>query len=157
MALLRAAALGAVLTLSACPGVPVRPDGSPAEEVCPAGALQAMAEFALRPGVSGDIDVDARQHGAGALIVYDGPIESELGLNMADLPPQTRLEGRVWTGGPRVVIRYYAARLPDGRRRIPFCAVASWNGPGLPKTPGRPGSAALEQTFASVTVVSGFR
>jgi hypothetical protein len=102
------------------------------------------------------IDLDVRQRGHGPLIVYDGPIESELGLNMEDLPPRTRLEGRVWTGGPRVVIRYYSARLPDGRR-IPFCAAAGWNGPGLPKSPGRPGSAALESTTASVYVVSSCR
>lgn len=159
MALLRlvqVAAAATSLLLAGCPGVPVRPDGTPVEEPCPAGAREAMAEFALGPGAAEYAFVDARQRGAGPLIVYDGPIESEMGLNMEELPPRTRLEGRVWTSGPRVVIRYYAARLPDGRR-IPFCAIAGWNGPGLPKSPGRPGSAALEQTSARVYVVERFR
>jgi hypothetical protein len=115
-----------------------------------------MAEFGLGPGSREHIDVDARQPGVGPLVVYDGPIESALGLNMEELPPGTRLEGRVWTGGPRVIIRYYAARLPNGRR-IAFCGVAGWNEPGLAKSPGRPGSAAIEKSPASVYVVGRFR
>lgn len=108
------------------------------------------------PGSSTQMDVDAAQRmREGALILYDGPLESATNYQMEDLPPETHLSGRVWTGGPRVVIRYYTAQLPDGQR-IPFCAVAGWNGPGLPKTPGRPGSAAIT-TPASVYVVSRFR
>lgn len=162
MAVLRAAALCAVLSLSGCPAVAVRPDGSPAEEPCPAGARDVMDSFGLVPVAGGragsavEMDIDVANRRGNVLIVYDGPIESETLLNMEELPAKVRLIGRVWTGGPRVVIRYYAARLPDGRR-IPFCAVAGWNGPGLPKSPGRPGSAALGQTFASVYVVSSFR
>jgi hypothetical protein len=153
--------LFALLTLG-CPGVAVRPDGTPTEEACPAGAREAMASLGLvpgtqfRPGSSAEMDLDVTQRREGALIVYDGSLESETVVPMADLPPKTRLFGRVWTGGPRVVIRYYSAQLPDGKR-IPFCGVAGWNGPGLPKAPGRPGSAALSQTFASVYVVSQFR
>jgi hypothetical protein len=109
-----------------------------------------------RPGSSTQIDIDASQLREGALIVYDGPIESLTGFPMDGLPARVRLSGRVWTSGPQVVIRYYSAQLPDGKR-IPFCAVAGWNGPGLPKAPGRPGAAALERTFASVYVVSRFR
>jgi hypothetical protein len=108
------------------------------------------------PGSETQIDLDVTQRREGALIVYDGPIESETNFQMDGVPPRTRLFGRVWTGGPRVAIRYYSAQLPDGRR-LPFCGVAGWNGLGLPKAPGRPGSAALEQAFASVYVVSRFR
>src|SRR5688500_13253543 len=36
----------------------------------------------------------------------------------------------------------------DGR---PFCAVATDNGHGLPKSPGRPGSAAVHSSTSSVT------
>lgn len=153
---------GTMAMLLACPGVAVRPDGSPTEAPCPAGAREAMDQFHLVPaggghaGSSEQMDIDVTQRRGEVLIVYDGPIESETLLNMGDLPAKVRLFGRVWTGGPRVVIRYYSARLPDGKV-IPFCAVAGWNGPGLPKAPGRPGSAALSQTFASVYVVSSFR
>lgn len=138
-----------------CPGVPLRPDGSPTEEKCPAGAREAMEALGLAPGDSDHIYVDATQKGPGPLIVYDGPIESMTSLKMMDLPGHTRLYGRVWTGGPRVVIRYYSARLPDGKV-IPFCAAASWNGHGLPKSPGRPGSAALHSSVASVTITGRF-
>jgi len=146
-----------VLLLAGCPvGVAVRPDGSPAEEPCPAGAREAMAELGLWPRASAQVDLDVTQLREGALLVYDGPLESETVVPMGELSAKTHLFGRVWTGGPRVVIRYYSAQLPDGRK-LPFCGVANWNGPGLPKAPGRPGSAALSQTFASVDVVSQFR
>lgn len=150
-------ALLGVVGGAGCPGVPLHPDGSPAEEKCPAGAREAMEALSLAPGDSGFIYVDAtRKVRGGPLVVYDGPIESEMPLNVMDLPGHTRLSGRVWTGGPRVVIRYYSARLPDGKV-IPFCALADWNGAGLPKFPGRPGSAALESTTASFTVTGQFR
>lgn len=154
MAVLKRLLLALTATL-ACSGVPLRPDGSPAEEPCPGGAREAMAAYGLAPRSSTEIDLDHAQRRHGPLVVYDGPIESATGFPMEDLPAGTRLLGRVWTGGPRVVIRYYSARLPDGKV-IPFCGVAGWNGLGLPKAPGRPGSAALEQTFASVYVVPRF-
>jgi hypothetical protein len=164
VALLTRRRLAIIALLAAgCPvGVAVRPDGSPAEEPCPAGAREAMDALGLvpaangRPGSSAQMDLDVTQRREGVLIVYDGPLESETVFPIEELPAKTRLFGRAWTGGPRVVIRYYSAQFPDGRR-IPFCAVAGWNGPGLPKAPGRPGSAALSQTFASVYVVSQFR
>ena len=151
-----------ILALLACSGVPLRPDGSPAAEPCPADAAEAMREFHLVPAANGRlgsaemIDLDVTQRRKGPMVIYDGPIESEIRPNMGDLPPNTRLQGRVWTSGPRVIIRYYSARLPDGRR-IPFCAAAGDNGPGLPKGPGRPGSAALPRIYATVYVVSQFR
>lgn len=119
-------------------------------------ALGLVPASGGRPGSATQLDVDATQRREGPVIVYDGPIESVTGFQMEELPPETHLFGRVWTGGPRVVIRYYSAQLPDGKR-IPFCAVAGWNGPGLPKAPGRPGSAAVDQAAARVYVVSAFR
>ena len=159
VALLRAGALCALLGAVAgagCTGVSIRPDGSPAEEKCPQGARESMAAFGLRPGASTTIHVDATRTQSGPLIVYDGPIESRTWLNMADLPGHTRLVGRVWTGGPRVVIRYYSARLPDGKV-IPFCAVAAENRLGLEKSPGRAGFAAIQSSTAFVEVTGEFR
>lgn len=94
--------------------------------------------------------VDATRKGPGPIVVYDGPIESVL------VAPGAHFYGRVWTGGPRVVIRYYSARLPDGQV-IPFCAVAADDdGLGLSKSPGRPGSAAV-YSRAFVTITGRFR
>jgi len=149
--------LGAVLGVG-CPGVALRPDGSPADEKCPEGAREAIEAFGLEPGSSLVVDLDIARPSQGKptpLIVYDGPIESETWLRVAGLPGRTRLLGRVWTGGPRVIIRYYSARLPDGKV-IPFCAVAGDNGPGLPKSPGRPGSAALADSVAFIFVTGRF-
>jgi hypothetical protein len=139
----------------ACVDVPLRPDGSPAEEECPKGAIEAMKALRLRAGDAPLVYVDAARKEDGPLIVYDGPVESLTILNTALLPDQTRLYGRIWTSGPRVVIRYYKARLPDGKV-IPFCAMAGHNGPGLPKSPGRPGFAALEDSSAYVYVTGRF-
>jgi len=139
-----------------CPGVPLRPDGSPAEEKCPEGAREAITSFGLEPGSSTAVFVEVSRTMPGPLIVYDGPIESMTWGPMEELPGRTRLQGRIWTSGPRVVIRYYSATLPDGRH-IPFCAVAGDNGPGLPKTPGRPGSAALEGPAVTIYVTGQFR
>ena len=115
-----------------------------------------MEAFDLAPGDSVSMDVEVNRTDPGPLIVYDGPVESRTWGPMESLPARTRLYGRVWTGGPRVVIRYYSARLPDGKV-IPFCAVAADNGPGLPKSPGRPGSAALPSSAASVYITGQFR
>ncbi len=147
--------LGAIAS-AGCPGVAIRPDGSPGDEKCPAGAREAMEAFNLTPGASVSIWVDAARTEEGPLIVYDGPIESVTWLNMRALPGDTRLYGRAWTGGPLVVIRYYSARLPDGKV-IPFCAVAAENGPGLPKSSGRPGSATLPSSVAGVYITGQFK
>ena len=159
MAVLIRGRLGAVVFLglaSGCPTVPLRPDGSPADERCPEGAREAITSFELVPGSSTTVFVDVTRKVSGPLIVYDGPVESETWGPMEELPGGTRLQGRIWTSGPRVVIRYYSATLPDGRH-TPFCAVAAENGPGLPKTPGRPGSAALEQSFVEIFVTGQFK
>jgi hypothetical protein len=136
--------------------VPLRPDGSPAEEKCPEGAREAITSLGLEPGSATDAFVEVTRKVPGPLIVYDGPVESETWGPMEELPGRTRLLGRIWTSGPRVVIRYYSARLPDGKV-IPFCAVAADNGPGLPKTPGRPGSAALEGPAVRIYITGQFR
>lgn len=115
-----------------------------------------MEAFRLAPGDSVEVDVDAAQTEAGPVVVYDGPIESRTWGNVMDLPGRTRLYGRVWTSGPRVIIRYYSARLPDGKA-IPFCAVAADNGPGLPKSPGRPGTAAIPSSVAEVYITGQFK
>jgi hypothetical protein len=48
-----------------------------------------------------------------------------------------------------IVVRYYSALSPDGRRIPLLCALAGCEGEiGQPKVPGRPESAALESTFA---------
>jgi len=158
VALLRHGPIWALLAALAtgCPGVPLRPDGSPAEEKCSEGAREAITSFGLEPGSSVTAFVDVTRQVVGPLTIYDGPVESETWLPMEELPGGTRLQGRVWTSGPRVVIRYYSATLPDGRH-IPFCAVAADNGPGLPKSPGRPGSAALEGPAVSIYVTGQFR
>jgi hypothetical protein len=156
VAFLRARAWAFVALCMGC-GVPLRPDGSPAEEQCPAGAKEAMASFGLHPGFSSIVVwIDANRQEDGPLIVYDGPVESAAWGPEAELPGGVRLLGRVWTGGPRVVIRYYSARLPDGKV-IPFCAVAAEDGHGLPKTPGRSGSAALAYTHAAAIITGVFR
>ena len=154
--------LGAVLGVGCPPNVAIRPDGSPAEEKCPEGAGAAMSVLGLVPfsthrsGSHVSIFLDATQKVIEPLILYDGLIESETWANIEDLPGGTRLQGRVWTGGPKVVIRYYSARLPDGKV-IPFCAVAAWNGPGLPKSPCRPGSAAIPSSVAEVYITGQFK
>jgi len=147
----------AFLALCVGCGVPLRPDGSPVEEKCPDRARETMESFGLRPGDHETIYIDVNRQERGPLVVYDGPIESVTWEPMKNLPGNVRLYGRIWTGGPRVVIRYYSARLPDGKV-IPFCAMAAYGtGLGIPKTPGRPGSAAVESSLAFVSVMDRFR
>ncbi|HVE85750.1 MAG TPA: hypothetical protein VND93_23005 [Myxococcales bacterium] len=115
-----------------------------------------MAALDLDPGRGFTVDVDVSRKYTFPLIVYDGPVESEVGLPEEKLPGGTRLQGRIWTSGPRVEIRYYSARLPDGKV-IPFCAwAADDDGHGLPKSPGRPGSAALQYSGARVYITGQF-
>ena len=140
----------------ACVNVPLQPDGSPAEEECPKGAIEAMKALRFRPGDGPLVYIDAARKDDGPLIVYDGPVESLTLNNTGLLPESTRLYGRIWTSGPRVVIRYYSARLPDGKV-IPFCAAVGHDGRhGLPKFSGRPGSAALEDSTVFVHATGRF-
>ncbi len=145
-----------VAVIAGCPDVPLRPDGSPGAEKCPPGAREAMEAFNLAPGNSVTVDVDADRTEAGPIVVFDGPIETMTWGPVEKLPERTRLYGRVWTGGPRVVIRYYKARLPDGKV-IPFCAVVASDGPGLAKTPSRPGVVAVPSSTGMVFITGQFK
>ncbi|WP_369945657.1 hypothetical protein [Vitiosangium sp. GDMCC 1.1324] len=91
------------------------------------------------------------------ITLYDGPVESMLNSSLGRLSGVTRLYGRVWTGGPQVVIRYYEAHPPD-EEPIPICAVARLAGGQMKKLPGsKPGMAILEFSSAGVFIVNSFR
>lgn len=139
--------------------VTLRPDGSPGPEPCPKAALDAMDNLRLHPGKAAWIDIDLNKQGQHNITVNDGPIESALQEPMGPiLDTSTRLYGKVWTSGPEVVIRYYAARPPDPGKPVPICAVARLGDGQLKKTPGpAPGSAVLEFSIARVFVVDEFR
>ncbi|WP_323379101.1 hypothetical protein [Pyxidicoccus xibeiensis] len=103
------------------------------------------------------MEIDANQSRQTPLTVYEGPVESYLTEDLGYLPPVTRLYGRIWTGGPNVVIRYYEARPPDGET-IPICAVARLTYGGLRKRPGSaPGTAVLEFSGTAIFIVDAFR
>jgi hypothetical protein len=53
--------LSSVAVIMGCPDVPLRPDGSPGDEKCPAGAREAMEAFDLIPGNAITVDVDANR------------------------------------------------------------------------------------------------
>ncbi|MFP2924209.1 serine/threonine protein kinase [Pyxidicoccus sp. 3LG] len=138
-------------------GPSLRADGSPGPQECPEKALEAMRILRLRPGDSSDVEIDANQSRQQPLTVYEGPVESYLNEDLGYLPPVTRLYGRIWTGGPNVVIRYYEARPPDGET-IPICAVARLTYGGLRKKPGSaPGTAVLEFSSTAIYIVDSFR
>jgi hypothetical protein len=70
---------------------------------------------------------------------------------------ESRSNGRVWTAGPQVVIRYYAAHPVDGDR-VPICAVARLGNGQMRKLPGsKPGTAILEGSIAAAFIVDAFR
>jgi hypothetical protein len=150
-----------VLLLAAlgCPsaGVSLRADGSPGPEKCPEEALQTMRILRMHVSDATDVELDANQIGARPITLYDGPVESVLDGEMGTLAPNTRLYGRVWTGGPLVVIRYYEAKPPDGDT-VPICAVARLGDGQLRKRPeSKPGTAIVEFSNAAVFVVDSFR
>jgi hypothetical protein len=88
----------------------------------------------------------------------EGPVESILSTSLGPLEASTRLYGRVWTGGPQVVVRYYEAQPPDGGDKIPLCAVARLSRGQLRKLPGsKPGTAIVEFSGAAVAIVDAFR
>jgi hypothetical protein len=138
-------------------GVSLRPDGSPGPQKCPDKALEAMKYLQLRPGDSSTAEIDANQSGQSPISLNDGPVESYLTEDLGTFPPVTRLYGQIWTSGPNVVIRYYAARPPDGET-VPICAVARLGNGGLLKKPGsRPGNALLEFSRTGIYIVDEFR
>ncbi|MCP3136880.1 hypothetical protein [Pyxidicoccus xibeiensis] len=152
-----------LVTASSCAstatgGLALRPDGSPGPEKCPERALEAMEYLQLSVGDAGIIELDANQTDTSPITLYDGPIESFLDDELGLLESPMRLYGRVWTGGPQVVIRYYEAHPLRGSKRIPICAVARAGKGQLRKLPGsQPGTAILEFSRAGVFIVDEFR
>jgi hypothetical protein len=158
-ALLALAFVVLMLVASGCPsaGVPLRPDGSPGPEKCPEDALKAMRILRLQVGDSAFIELDANQTDTSPITLYDGPVESMLNDDLGPLESPTRLYGKVWTGGPQVVIRYYEAKPPNGDV-IPICAVARLAKGQLKKLPGsKPGMAMVEFSASGVYIVDSFR
>jgi len=137
--------------------VSLRPDGSPGPEECPEESLKTMKILRMRVGDSADVQLDANQIDAKPITLYDGPVESYMEGSLGTLDAGTRLYGRVWTGGPQVVVRYYQAHPVDGDP-VPICAVARFGGNQLRKRPdSKPGTAVLEYSGASAFVVNAFR
>jgi len=147
-----------LVTFCGCPGgVWLRPDGSPGPEGCSAEALRTMEALQLQVGDSVEVQLDANQVDASPITLYDGSVESLVWGQFGTLELGTRLYGRVWTGGPQVVVRYYQAQRMGGQP-IPICAVARTSGNEFRKLPGsKPGTAMLEFSTAAAYVVSEFR
>lgn len=138
-------------------GVFLRPDGSPGPQECPEKALEAMRVLNVRVGDGATVDLDVNQAQTSPITLYDGPVESMLTGSLGPLPPVTRLYGRVWTGGPQVVVRYYEAHPTDGEP-FPICAVARLARGQMQKKPeSKPGTAVLEFSSAGVFIVNSFR
>jgi hypothetical protein len=138
-------------------GVSMRPDGTPGPEACSEKALETMRILRMRVGQAADVYLDANQIDASPITLYDGPVESFLIGSLGTLDPGTRLYGRVWTGGPQVVIRYYEAHPPDGDK-ISICAVARMGNGQMRKRPeSLPGTAILDTSDVPVFVVDAFR
>jgi hypothetical protein len=136
--------------------VPLLPDGSPGPEPCPEKARFAMELLELKVGDATRVEIDANQVEREPLTINAGPIESIMTRSMGTLGPLTRLYGRVWTSGPRAVIRYYWAQRPEGKR-IPICAVARLGAGQLEGKPGKfPGSTELPGSAALAFVVESF-
>ena len=152
-----------LMTSSGCPGtatggVSLRPDGSPGPEKCPEKAREAMNYLRMFVGEAAWVQLDANQTRAHPITLYDGNIESVLDENLGLLEAPARLYGRVWTGGPQVVIRYYAAQPLKGGDQVPICAVARLGNGQLRKRPeSKPGTAILDFSIASVYIVDSFR
>ena len=156
---LRLASVVLLLSAAGCPsaGVSLRPDGTPGPQECPEKAQEAMRILRLRVGDSASVELDVNQSAVSPITLYDGPIESMLNDDLGLFEPPTRLYGQVWTGGPQVVVRYYAAHPPDGDK-VPVCAVARLAKGQLRKRPeSKPGTAILEFSSAGVYIVDGFR
>jgi hypothetical protein len=165
MPMMKALLLSSGVLLSTClgcattpGGVALRPDGTPGPEECPVKALEVMGYLKMHVGDATWVELDANQVGAKPITLYDGPIESVLQNELGTLETATRLYGRVWTGGPRVVIRYYEAHPPDGSGKVPICAVARLGEGQLRKRPeSKPGMAILEFPIAAAYIVESFR
>lgn len=161
--MIRESRLLAVLVLSTTGCRPsfvqLRPDGSPGPEECPPEALKTMRFLGMQPGDATDIYLSAHQlEQKRTIILAEGPIESLTTNPLGNLYGGTRLYGRVWMGGPYVVIRYYAAR-PPGWDTVPICAEAGETAiTRLPRVSSpSPEGGVLYPATAAVVVVETFR
>jgi len=138
--------------------VSMRPDGTPGHQECPEDAKKIMRAMGLQVGEAVLVDLDANQTSTSPIRLYEGPIESLLRRQFGSLEPPCRLYGHVWTGGPKVVIRYYEAENVWAPGRFPICAVARLGEGQLAKLPGSvPGMAIVQSSIANVYVVDAFR
>jgi hypothetical protein len=117
-----------------------------------------MRILGIRVGDGASVELDVTRPKLSPITLYEGEIESEMTDDyLGPLRPPTRLYGRVWTGGPQVVVRYYEAQAP-GREKFPICAVARVARGQLRKRPeSKPGTAIIEYSSASVFIVNAFR
>lgn len=117
-----------------------------------------MSYLHLFVGESARAQLDANQTQARPITLYDGNIESVLDENLGLLEAPARLYGRVWTGGPQVVIRYHAAQPMNGGDQAPICTVTRLGFGQLRKLPeSKPGTAILDSPRAGVYIVDEFR
>lgn len=139
-------------------GVSLRPDGTPGPEECPEKAREVMNYLRMFVGESAWVQLDANQSRTSPITLYEGPIESVLSEDLGALEAPSRLYGRVWTSGPRAVIRYYEAQPMNGGNKVPICAVARLGLGQLKKRPdSKPGTAVLDASQAGVYIVDAFR
>ena len=116
-----------------------------------------MRRLGLSVGDSTKVELDVNQTDTSPITLYEGPVESMLNSPLGILPTVTRAYGRVWTGGPQAVIRYYEVHVPD-EEPVPICAVARLARGQLKKKPeSKPGTAILEFSRASIYIVNSFR
>lgn len=118
-----------------------------------------MRLLELVVGDSATVDFDINQVGGSLVRLYDGPIEGVLNLPLGRLEIFTSLYGKVWTGGPHVVIRYYSARQLGSSSTLPVCFEGRFkDSKPLVKQPGSvSGMAIVREEGPAVYVVDSFR
>jgi len=143
---------------TSCSGVPLRPDGLPGPQTCPANALDAMNTWGISPGDTAEILIDENKYGQTPFTLSDGPVESSLMQALGALPAGTLLYGHIWAGsGSTVAIRYYEIRIPRGGK-YPFCGVVLNMDGDLEKRPGSPpGVGVIRDVFGVVQAVDAYR
>ncbi len=141
-----------------CSHVPLRPDGLPGPQTCPADALDAMNTWNISPGDMARILIDENKYGQAPFTVSDGPVEGSLMQALGALPVGTLLYGYIWAGsGSMITVRYYEIRFPGGGR-YPFCGTVLNTDGGLNKRPGSPpGVGVIRDVFGVVQAVDTFR